>query len=139
MKNAPRLLLASGIASLIAPAIFTAFTVYSGDTGPWVMTSFVLAWMVTVLHLLLLGLPVSAFLRRWSWSGWPALSAAGFAAGFLPVGVLTAPPLDAGALGVGNWTTWVAMCWPFGLLGTLTAMALRGILLALERRPGRPA
>ena len=126
MNNRQRLFVSSGVASLIAPTVFAVFDAWSrGGFGAWVAVGFVVAWLVTVLHLLVLGLPLLLFLQCSGRLTWPAISVAGFAAGFIPVGIATMPLLSVGHVSLDDWRRYLAWCASFGVLGALTAIGLR--------------
>ena len=135
MKDGRKLLVSSAVASLVAPLLFVGLVNWStGFSRPWVIVEFVLAWVVTVFHLLLLGLPMLVFMHHSGRLSWLTVLGSGFAAGFLPVGVVTFPLLSVGEVGLGGWFDWVRMACPFGLLGCVTAIVLRSTLLTLDRR-----
>lgn len=138
MNSGQKLLISSGAASLVAPAIFTAYLgLNSNFTATWALVTFVVAWVVTVFHLLLLGLPIFIILERVAGLKWMAVVVAGFTAGFVPLGVLTFPLFSVGDDNSGSnvWLTYILSCSQFGLLGTITAITLWRTLLSVEGRP----
>lgn len=116
---------------MVAPTIFIACV--AGSVANWSLIIFALAWIVTVLHMLLLGLPMFIFLERSGRLKWMPLIAAGFAAGFLPLGVLTCPLWSVGIDGtLSVLFTYAVSCTLFGLLGSITAITLWRIWLGVN-------
>lgn len=134
MNEGKKLLLSSSISSLVAPTLFTIYFSAQSDfpTLSLVFFLFFVAWIVTVFHLLLLGLPIFVFLERSSTLEWPKIVLSGFIAGIIPVGIFTLPLLSVGSSDAKTWLRYAITCLPLGLSGTATAIVLWRTWLYLD-------
>lgn len=134
MTEGKKLLLSSGVASLVAPTLFTAFLVLFNQSSPlnFALLVFVVAWVVTVFHLLLLGLPFFILLQRYDSLGWLEVALAGSVAGFVPIGLLSFPLLSIGGKDATTWINYRAACLPYALLGAITAIVLWRVKLTVD-------
>lgn len=134
MSEGKKLLLSSSMASLVAPTLFVIYfsTQSYFPTLSLVFFTFVVAWIVTVFHLLLLGLPVFVFLERSSNLVWSNIVVSGFIAGIIPVGLFTLPFLSVGSPTAEAWLSYTITCFPWGLSGIATAIVLWRTWLYLD-------
>ena len=91
-------------ASVVVPIEFAVYLYLAGPDllyGP--QLALAVAWLITFVHLALLGTPVFALLLRRGLLNATSASIAGFLAGALPLGVLGHPSLQQGYSATATW------------------------------------
>jgi hypothetical protein len=134
MSEGKKLLLSASAASLVSPVLFSGFFASASPSSELSLLAliFVAAWIVTLFHLMLLGLPAFVWLERYANLGWLEVTLAGAAAGSIPVGILSCPLLSVGSKTGAIWLHYMIGCMPYALLGAITAIVLWRVLLILD-------
>lgn len=95
MTSDLRPLVALAGASVVPPTVSAAIVWVqlwpSGGQLSIVALVFVVAWLVSLAHLIVIGLPAFAVLKRSAHLRWLPISVAGFLAGSVPLAILTHP------------------------------------------------
>ena len=97
MNSAVRIAISFVAASVAVPVVFAAY-LYFTVHGPLYGIQVVLgvAWLVCLLHLVLIGVPVFVYLNRRNGLGWTSVSLSGFLTGALPLGLIGYPSRQEG-------------------------------------------
>lgn len=141
MNDGKKLLLSSSVASMAAPILFSGFFFAGSGQMPQpdsVLFVFVVAWIVTIFHLMFLGLPLFVLMQRYRRLGWLDVTLAGFIAGFVPIGVLSCPLLSVGSKTSMIWLHYIIGCLPYALLGVITSIVLWRVLLKVDDKKNTP-
>jgi hypothetical protein len=104
MSNARALAVVALLASLVPPALLAAVAVVITEGAPSGLSMVVvIAWIVGLLHIVLLGLPLFVYLQRKRRLTPLWLGAAGFIAGLVPNAVIGVPRHLEGYSSGMNW------------------------------------
>jgi len=141
-------LVAASVAAPIAFAAYLYLTVPGRLDGIQVVLA--VAWLVCLLHLILIGAPVFVLLKRRSGLSWASISLAGFLAGAVPLGLIGYPARQEGYSSGATWHgryvefyqngeptryAWFShfeSCLLWGTLGVIAAVVLWRVWLALS-------
>ena len=151
MYSAVRLFISLVVASVATVAAFAAYlyvTVPGRLDGIQILLA--IAWLVCLIHLVLIGIPVFVFLNRCGGLRWSSVSLAGFLAGALPVGLIGYPSHHDGySSGAGwhgryvemyrngaptqyAWFSHIESSVVWGTLGIVAAVVLWGVWVGLS-------
>ena len=160
MQKAASIAISIAAASVVPPVLFMAFILAVAGAAQASNTAsvvLVVAWFVSLAHLLLLGLPVFFFLQRLSKLRWSTVAAAGFICGVVPIAIFNLPSHQPGYSSGANWYgTYVELykngeptihawlvyaenCFRFGLLGVAAAIAYWRVSLQLSSKSSQHA
>jgi len=104
VNSVVRLLIALVAASVAVPAALAAYlvvTVPGRLDGLQVVLA--IAWLVCLLHLVVLGVPAFVLLNRRGVLRWTTICSSGFLGGALPVGLIGYPSPSSGYSSGGTW------------------------------------
>lgn len=106
MHIAARFAISSAAASVVSPFLFMAFilAISGGELQTDVAgLMLMVAWLISLAHLVALWLPVFFFLQRSGRSRWSTVTATGFLCGAIPVAIFSLPSNRPGLSLSNNW------------------------------------
>lgn len=160
MHTAARFAISVAAASVVPPFLFLAFilAISGGDLQTDVVgLMLMVAWLVSLAHLVALWLPVFFFLQRSGRSRWSTVTATGFLCGAIPIAIFSLPSTRLGYSSSRGWFgtlvetyrngeptiyAWLevaAISFLWGLFGVVAAVTYWRLWLLLSTKANRHA